>query len=337
MGDPSNGVGSQRVKIKGKSVLRKGDKINVTQGDEAGSIGGITSATIKGAAEFMSGWGKVKAEGQMVAHQACIVGQNGPGGKNIPVGMLASLSVTHVKVGVDIGVTSDPVVSLIRCDDPPAPPPPSQDELDRARDSANAKGGDNCPQPDPKTQQKIREKYDKVMSGQEPPPPGITPDKMKAAMEGVNGQRIPMTFTPTQFSQFQSELAAVLRAGGVTDASVYAIGSGTSVFSANPAKNLKPWSSKSDCDLSVFSNQAVAQAEAQKCAASKKYGIYKNGGSGEDDGFGDTPVGKKLMALALRWTMILYGDGAADGVEFKLNLTTKPWKDKLDAIPAVTP
>ncbi len=340
----SDGSGSKKVKIKGKEVLRKGDKINKSDGDKSGNApGGVVSGVFSGVCEIMMGWAKVKAEGQQVGHQVSVVGQNGPGGKNIPVGIVSSVTITDVKVAVDMAaMMSDTTVILIRCDDPPAPPPPTQEELDAAKASAAAKGGAGPPAPDPATQQKIQDRYDQVMRGEAEPPPGVTREQMQAAMGGVDGQRIPMTFTPELFAQFRAELGAVLRAGGITDATVTAIGSGTSVYSANPAKNLKPWApvgspKPSDADFSVFSEQAVAQAESQGCAYSDKYGIYKNGAKDGKAGFSDTPVGKKLSALARRWTEILYGDAGADGVEFKLNLTTQPTVGKLDSITVVGP
>ncbi len=60
-----DGSGSSKVKVKGKQALRKGDKIRMSTGDEAGVAGGVKSSRIKGEAEFMVGDPRIKVEGKM--------------------------------------------------------------------------------------------------------------------------------------------------------------------------------------------------------------------------------------------------------------------------------
>ena len=93
--DLADGSGSKKVKIKGKEVLRKGDSLKKSDGDKSGNMpGGIASGVFSGACEIMVGWGKVKAEGAAVGHQLSMVGQNGPGAKNMPAGLVAAASAS---------------------------------------------------------------------------------------------------------------------------------------------------------------------------------------------------------------------------------------------------
>src|SRR5882672_2602664 len=76
MAKTSDGQGSSKVKVKGKQALRKGDKIMMSTGDEAGAAMGVASSKIKGPAEFMLGSPFVKVEGKMWAHHAVPMKQN---------------------------------------------------------------------------------------------------------------------------------------------------------------------------------------------------------------------------------------------------------------------
>jgi uncharacterized Zn-binding protein involved in type VI secretion len=72
----SDGRGSSKVKVKCKQALRKGDKIMMSMGDEAGVAMGVVSSKIKGPAEFMVGSPTVKVEGKMWAHHTVPTKQN---------------------------------------------------------------------------------------------------------------------------------------------------------------------------------------------------------------------------------------------------------------------
>ena len=72
----SDGQGSSKVKVKGKQALRKGDKIMMSSGDEAGVAMGAVSSKIKGPAELMLGSPTVKVEGKMWAHHTVPLKQN---------------------------------------------------------------------------------------------------------------------------------------------------------------------------------------------------------------------------------------------------------------------
>jgi hypothetical protein len=72
----SDGRGSSKVKVKCKQALRKGDKILMSMGDEAGVAMGVVSNKIKGPAEFMMGSPFVKVEGKMWAYHTVPTKQN---------------------------------------------------------------------------------------------------------------------------------------------------------------------------------------------------------------------------------------------------------------------
>ena len=64
------------MKVKCKQALRKGDKIMMSTGDEAGTLMGVVSNKIKGPAELMMGTPLVKVEGKMWAHHSSPAKQN---------------------------------------------------------------------------------------------------------------------------------------------------------------------------------------------------------------------------------------------------------------------
>ena len=62
--------GPKKVKVDGQMPMAKGAKYSMTTGDEAGSVGGVISSTIKGEAEYMLYSFDVKMEGK----NACRLG-----------------------------------------------------------------------------------------------------------------------------------------------------------------------------------------------------------------------------------------------------------------------
>jgi hypothetical protein len=195
-----------------------------------------------------------------------------------------------------------------------------------------------------KRRKEIKKLYDDVMSGKIEPPPGITRERLKLAVEGdpKTGERIPLTFPDAQtFHEFKAELQAALLRGGVTDATVQQVGSATLGWKGNPNKELGPWKPTSDADCAVFSVQALEQARAINAPVNKgkpgqpdtapqlggNYTVFKSGA--DVGGFYATPVGKELEALAKRWNTRLYGSATADGFDFKLNLDTKPFSSAI--------
>ena len=72
----SDGRGSSKVKVKCKQALRKGDKIMMSAGDEAGAAMGLVSSKIKGPGELMMGAPNVKVEGKMWAYHTTPTKQN---------------------------------------------------------------------------------------------------------------------------------------------------------------------------------------------------------------------------------------------------------------------
>lgn len=186
----------------------------------------------------------------------------------------------------------------------------------------------------------VKAMYDQVMRGELEPPPGVTRERLRLAVEGdpATGERVPLTYASIdQFHQFQAELRAVLESEGITDATVVQLGSGTTGWSTAPGKTGKPWSPKSDVDFAIFSNQALAQAMAVDAPVNPKnkqngrYTTLKNSPA-DRKGFYDTPLGKKLEALAQRWNEIVYGDPNAEGFDFKLNLGETPFESAVPII-----
>jgi len=86
-----------KVKIGGKPVVTKKSKVSRSQGDEAGTLGGMISNVNMDQATFKTASGKVKAEGQAVVHLTCTTGQNGSNA-NVPAGSQIAPSQTDVLV-----------------------------------------------------------------------------------------------------------------------------------------------------------------------------------------------------------------------------------------------
>ncbi len=59
--------GSTSVKVEGNPIMLRGSNFSKSTGDEAGSVGGVASNTIKGMAEFINYAFDVKVEGKSVA------------------------------------------------------------------------------------------------------------------------------------------------------------------------------------------------------------------------------------------------------------------------------
>lgn len=77
MAQDGDGDGCSSVKIENKNVIRKGDHIRMSSGDEAGSLGGVMSGVFKNSAEIADGCSNVMAEGMAIAYLLVPVKQNG--------------------------------------------------------------------------------------------------------------------------------------------------------------------------------------------------------------------------------------------------------------------
>lgn len=190
-------------------------------------------------------------------------------------------------------------------------------------------------------QKDIEETYEKIMSGEVETPVGYTKERLRLAVEGDprTGERIPLTFPdePT-YREFQGELRAVFESEGITDAVVQQVGSATKGFKGNPKKPFAPWSRESDADFAVFSAQALVQAMDVDAPANKKvtmdgrYTVLKNDVD-HGRGFNDTSLGEKLSNLAARWRPRLWpNQPRAEGMDFKLNLTTTPFSGAITVL-----
>ena len=198
--------------------------------------------------------------------------------------------------------------------------------------------------------------YDLVQSGEKEHPAGVTPERLKLAVEGDEDGRVPLTYkgqggvndidgAKAQMQDFNSDVAGVMDQNGITDATVVQVGSGTTGWKNNPMKYIKhldaggtdeswfdagAWTPRSDTDLAVFSDQMKVGAMEQDVPINPDYGIYKTGQPGVKPGFSNTDVGGDLYDLGKRWDDRSYDPATRaanpDGLfDFKLNIGNDPF------------
>ncbi len=90
---------STKVKFAGKGVVTKKSKMNRSQGDEAGSAGGVVSNLNMGPVSYKNGSQNVKVEGQPTQHLTAMTGHNGSNA-NMPAGMQIAPSQVKVLIGI---------------------------------------------------------------------------------------------------------------------------------------------------------------------------------------------------------------------------------------------
>ncbi|MBI2901640.1 MAG: DUF4150 domain-containing protein [Planctomycetes bacterium] len=83
--------GADTVKVADSKVVRKGDKISSSNGDNAGVLNGLVSNKFMGKCEVKVGWPTVKAKDKEVGFHTTGIGQNGEGSVNA-VGLNAAPS-----------------------------------------------------------------------------------------------------------------------------------------------------------------------------------------------------------------------------------------------------
>jgi hypothetical protein len=86
---------STKVKFAGKPALTIKSEIPSSQGDEAGSVGGVVSGRNMDKATFKKGSMKIKIEGQPCVYLTSITSQNGANANN-PSGTVIAPSQTKV-------------------------------------------------------------------------------------------------------------------------------------------------------------------------------------------------------------------------------------------------
>jgi hypothetical protein len=89
---------SMKVMIENKDTVVEQSQIPNSNGDEAGSIGGVTSGVVAGPVKFQLGSTRVKAEGKGVVYQTALTAHNGSNA-NMPAGLLAVVAQAKVLVG----------------------------------------------------------------------------------------------------------------------------------------------------------------------------------------------------------------------------------------------
>jgi hypothetical protein len=90
---------ANKVKLMNMPAILMNTKISMSSGDEAGSIGGVSSNMIKGEVSYKKGSAKVKFEGKAAAYISCTTGQNGSNA-NMPAGAQIAPSQTMVLVAM---------------------------------------------------------------------------------------------------------------------------------------------------------------------------------------------------------------------------------------------
>lgn len=88
---------STKVKISGKGAVTKKSEMSRSQGDEAGTAGGVVSNCNMNKILYKKGSAKVKIEGQPLQHLTAMTGQNGANA-NMPAGMQVAPSQVNVLV-----------------------------------------------------------------------------------------------------------------------------------------------------------------------------------------------------------------------------------------------
>ena len=90
---------SKKVKIVGKETVIEQSEIAQSQGDEAGTAGGVVSSQNMNKTTYKKGSSKVKAEGKNVCYLTSMTGQNGSNA-NVPAGQQIAPSQTKVMVAM---------------------------------------------------------------------------------------------------------------------------------------------------------------------------------------------------------------------------------------------
>ena len=88
---------TEKVLVRNKPVVVAGSRIPQSQGDEAGSAGGVVSGTVAGEVSFRQTSMLVSAEGQKVVYATCATAHNGSN-PNAPVGAITVPSQITVLV-----------------------------------------------------------------------------------------------------------------------------------------------------------------------------------------------------------------------------------------------
>jgi hypothetical protein len=88
-----------KVLIMNMPALTQGSKIPMSQGDEAGSAGGVVSGVILGEVAFRTSSSKVSFQGQKAVVLTAVTAHNGTNA-NMPAGVHVAPSQTKVLVGM---------------------------------------------------------------------------------------------------------------------------------------------------------------------------------------------------------------------------------------------
>lgn len=92
----NSGTATKKIDVSNFKVFIKPTIIPMSSGDEAGSVGGVSSSKIKGPAQFATVSMKVKMENQPVGMHTKTMTMND---KNVPAGIHSAPSQTKVLIG----------------------------------------------------------------------------------------------------------------------------------------------------------------------------------------------------------------------------------------------
>ncbi|HHM04785.1 MAG TPA: DUF4150 domain-containing protein [Gammaproteobacteria bacterium] len=87
---------SKTVKVLNQAVVLKNSQISMSSGDEAGTLGGVTSSMIKGPVKFSTASALVKIEGQAAVYLTCQTQHNGSNANTIGVHAAPSQTVVLI-------------------------------------------------------------------------------------------------------------------------------------------------------------------------------------------------------------------------------------------------
>lgn len=90
---------SVKVMFMNKPVVVEASKIPSSNGDQAGSAGGVVSGQVAGEIAFKMPSSKVQAEGKKIVHLVSMSGHNGSN-PNMPAGAIIAPSQTKVFVAI---------------------------------------------------------------------------------------------------------------------------------------------------------------------------------------------------------------------------------------------
>jgi hypothetical protein len=144
-------------------------------------------------------------------------------------------------------------------------------------------------------------------------------------------ERRPLSFPDWDtYRRFQDHLRVCFDSEDISDAVVQQVGSPCTGWETDPAKPLTAWTAHTTVDLVIFSTECLGQAMAANLSVDRsltwqgKYVRLLSHTDSTGRGLSETPIGRKLSALAAHWTSLLPGHPE---VQFTLCLASAPFAE----------